>query len=330
MADPSTPSPSNPILFLDNACDSVIKFRQKPLLVLFYPPSARMSEDDLNDVYSAFRKEKVVPEQKLPTVDVLIESYGGDPVAGYRLAQLIRDFADEVKFLVPSHAYSAATILCFSGNEIRLGHFAGLSPIDITLVSESSEKPGEEVELASVDSFTDFAVRAREKVDQLLKRTGSNDKTQVDSDLLVTMVKEIGALNVGKYFRERTLTGHYAQVLLDTYMLPNFLDGEDRRISLINNFLFTAPSHSFHLDYHLCAKWGLVVKEMGTQESDATKRVVDVLERLASSGIICPNVSRVGKVPFVRFYPLTTQATLPLDAQSNEESNHETEKDAKS
>jgi ClpP class serine protease len=219
MPDTNTTSQASPqdgVTFLDSACKAITDLRQRPLLVLFYPPPARISEDDLSDVYRAFRAQGVTQEGRLESLDVLIESYGGDPVAGYRLAQLLRDFAKEVDFLVPAHAYSAATILCFAANNIRLGHYAGLSPIDISLVSEAGEQPGIEVELASVDSFVEFAVSAREKIERLLTRLGSQNETRIDADLLVSMVEEIGALEVGKYFRERTLTGAYAEELLDT------------------------------------------------------------------------------------------------------------------
>jgi hypothetical protein len=309
---PSPDPDENPVTFLDTASNAITEATNSPLLVLYYPPYARMSESDLEDVYNAFRATGVTPDEKLDTLDVLIESYGGDPVAGYRLAQLIRDFAGSVRFLVAAHAYSAATILCFSGNEIRLGHYAGLSPIDITLVSESGEQPRAEVELASIDSFLDFAVKAREKTERLLKKLGSKNTTNIDSNLLVAMVQEIGALSVGKYFRERNLTGNYAQELLDSYMLPSHLDAKHRSQSLVHNFLFGAPSHHFHLDYHLCRKLGLVVHEMSTDEFDRAKRCIEVLESLAESSVICQRISPALRLPFFRFYPVG--AAAPAEA----------------
>src|ERR1700686_4319681 len=81
---------------LNRSCEGLMLHRQKPLLVLYYPPLANMSEDDVNDAYDALRNEGLTPENKLASLDVLIHSYGGDPSAGYRLAQLIRDFAKEV------------------------------------------------------------------------------------------------------------------------------------------------------------------------------------------------------------------------------------------
>ena len=124
----------------------------------------------------------------------------------------------------------------FAGNSIRLGDYAGLSPIDITIF-ESQSRTSEGVQLAAIDSFMDFARGARTKMEEALEamdRTASS--STVDSDLLVQMVKEVGALRVGKYYRERSLTGHYAQILLDAYMFASLPDGKDRRNGVIQHF----------------------------------------------------------------------------------------------
>src|SRR5262249_35813121 len=150
-------------------------------------------------------------------LDLLIHTNGGDPIAAYRIGQVVRSLAVEVDVLIPEYAYSAGTLLSFAGDSIRLGDFAGLSPIDITLTEPSSREVGG-VQLASVDSFIEFAKRVRQQIENLLnlyQREGIC--TTVDSDLLVEMVKQVGALRVGKYYRERVTTGHYAEVLLETY-----------------------------------------------------------------------------------------------------------------
>jgi hypothetical protein len=311
MASTAVPAPiqGGPLLGLNAACQALTQFRQKPLLVLYYPLSAPMTEDDLEDVYEALRAAGTTIENKLPSLDVLVESNGGNPVAGYRLAQLIRDFAADVSFLVADHAYSAATLLCFSGNMVRLAHYAGLSPIDITLVSAEGRTPEESVELANVDNFLEFAKKARETIEGMLQRLGcSAARTSVDSDLLVEMVRQVTALQVGKFFRERVLTGHYAEELLDSYMFPPFKDAEDRRNRVVHHFLFAAPAHEFHIDYHLCQKWGLTVTEMPTAESDLAKGVVATLHGLASNNAICPRLNRYSRLPFSKFYPYMADA----------------------
>lgn len=310
MASTSTvPASAGPLSELDAACQALTAHRQKPLLVLYYPSFASMTEDDLEDVYTALRSSGVTIESKLQSLDVLVESNGGNPVAGYRLAQMIRDFAKDVSFLVADHAYSAATLLCFSGNIVRLAHYAGLSPIDITLVFPEGQTPEAEVELANIDNFLEFAKKSRQSIEEMLQHIGcSTAHTSVDSDLLVEMVKQVTALQVGKFFRERVLTGHYAEELLDSYMFPPFKDALDRRNRVVHNFLFASPAHEFHIDYHLCRKWGLAVEEMPTVESDFAKSILDKLHGLASGNTICPRLSRYSRLPFSNFYTYAASA----------------------
>lgn len=299
MSSPA--QPTDPMVDLESASVALSANRHRPLLILYYPPtSSRMSERDMAEIYQAFRRNGVTMESKLPQLDVLVDSWGGNPVAGYRIAQLIRDMATEVVFLVPERAYSAATLLCLSADEVRLGHYAGLSPIDITLVSES-ERGRSEVELATIDGFIDFARRARQVIEEQLRKMEGGGTT-VDSELLVAMVHDVGALQVAKFFRERNLTAHYAKELLESYMFSPFSDKSERAEDLSYKLVHGAPSHAFHLDYHFCNNWKLVVNEMPTEESDLAKKVVTELENLTSKGVICKRLSRKFRMPFFWLY----------------------------
>ncbi|MGH9987322.1 MAG: SDH family Clp fold serine proteinase, partial [Nitrososphaeraceae archaeon] len=90
----------------------------------------------------------------------MLHTYGGEPDASYRLAQVIHDFAEEVIFLVPYHALSGGTLICLSGNKLMLGAYATLSPIDVTV---------DNIELASIDQFRYFAVDTRQEVEYMFK-----------------------------------------------------------------------------------------------------------------------------------------------------------------
>lgn len=63
-------------------------------------------------------------------VDVLIHSPGGSPEATERIVSLLRAGFEKISFLVPHSAYSAATMLALSGDEIILHPGASLGPID--------------------------------------------------------------------------------------------------------------------------------------------------------------------------------------------------------
>jgi len=63
-------------------------------------------------------------------LDVFIVSNGGSAEAVERIAKLLRERFRSVRFIVPANAYSAATLLCFSGDEIIMGSLGTLGPID--------------------------------------------------------------------------------------------------------------------------------------------------------------------------------------------------------
>src|SRR6266542_1174231 len=63
-------------------------------------------------------------------VDVFIESNGGSAEAAERIVRLLRARFDSIRFIVPSNAYSAATLVCFSANSVVMSPTATFGPID--------------------------------------------------------------------------------------------------------------------------------------------------------------------------------------------------------
>ncbi len=63
-------------------------------------------------------------------VDVFIVSNGGVAETTERIVNLLRGRFKSVSFIVPANAFSAATLLCFSGDEIIMNSIGTLGPID--------------------------------------------------------------------------------------------------------------------------------------------------------------------------------------------------------
>jgi hypothetical protein len=259
--------------------------------------SGSMQEEDVDDLYGEFRRRGLKRDTKR-TLDVLLHTFGGDASTAYRLAQVIRDFADVISFVIPEYAYSGGTLTCLAGDEVLLGACACLSPIDVTL--GSSETRG--IQLLNIDYYMQFVRDCREGIEKMLKQGRFTGKTDVDSALLVEMVRQVGALNVGRFFRERTMTGHYADRLLSDYMLRDQLNKEHLSEKIIRKLLFEMPSHHFEMDYHILNEINLPVHEMPEQESDIMKELVSMLDDLTSAGVICKDVEKDYKMPFFRLY----------------------------
>lgn len=72
----------------------------------------------------------LVEKIKDDNLDVLIESPGGAIDAAERIVYFLRQKFRNVRFIVPGSAYSAATMICLSGNEILMDGKSSLGPID--------------------------------------------------------------------------------------------------------------------------------------------------------------------------------------------------------
>lgn len=70
---------------------------------------------------------RTIPEK---AIDVFIVSNGGSAEATERIVQLLREHYESVRFIVPANAYSAATLMCFSGDVIIMDDVSTLGPID--------------------------------------------------------------------------------------------------------------------------------------------------------------------------------------------------------
>ena len=67
------------------------------------------------------------------SLDVFITSNGGSAEASERIVRLLRGRFKSIRFLVPSNAYSAATLICFSGDEVVMGPLGVTMPIRVTV-----------------------------------------------------------------------------------------------------------------------------------------------------------------------------------------------------
>ena len=124
----------DPLELRTNCYRDIEQHRKRPLLVyatkFFDVPQSKGVPNfiDFPDVDGFTDLVNSVKDSK--TVDVILHSPGGRPDATERLVELLRNHFEEVNFLIPHSAYSAATMLALSGDSIILHPSAVLGPID--------------------------------------------------------------------------------------------------------------------------------------------------------------------------------------------------------
>jgi len=119
----------------ENCYKDIEDIRGRPLLVYatkFLENVSPNSQNfiDLPDIDGFTDLINSVKVKNSDSVDVLLQSPGGKSDATERLVGLLRRHFKQVDFLIPHSAYSAATMLALSGNNIILHPSAVLTPID--------------------------------------------------------------------------------------------------------------------------------------------------------------------------------------------------------
>jgi hypothetical protein len=286
---PRAESPDALLRALDEAILSLAKRRGRPLLVLYWDASdGAIVDSDPRLIHRELRKRGWSRDSPKESLDVLLHTTGGDPDAAYRTAQVLRDFSEEVTFLVPDFAWSAGTLLALSGDSIVLGAHARLGPIDVTVGPDDA--PG--IPLAGIEYFRRWVGECQHEMLHAHDCGEAHAQpANVASDLLVEMTKQVGAIRVGEYRRMSELTRHYARRLLEDYMFRGKADAEEMAEVISGRLLREYPSHGFTLDYHMCEELGLCVEEADDALSDCMATVVGSLIRAVSAGVACPDLS---------------------------------------
>jgi Serine dehydrogenase proteinase len=94
-----------------------------------------------------------------PNVDIVLHSPGGFAEAAEAIVEAIRQKFSHVRFIVPSYAKSAATMMAMAGDEILLEDDAELGPIDPQMLTQNgvvaAEAIKEQFQKASADILQD-------------------------------------------------------------------------------------------------------------------------------------------------------------------------------
>lgn len=94
---------------------------------------AQMADDAVREIFDHLL---LLPARPVPRLDIFLCSNGGSGTVPWRLVSLFREFAEKLTVLIPYKAYSAATMLALGADEIIMGPFGEMGPIDPSVANE--------------------------------------------------------------------------------------------------------------------------------------------------------------------------------------------------
>ena len=144
-------------------------------------------------------------------ITLFLYTNGGDVIASWSIANLIRQFCDEFEVIVSSKALSGGTLICLGANAIVMTKQAVLGPIDPSTNSPLNPQvpgaPPHSKAPVSVEAITGFLDFARE--------TLGNESDMKDAFLQLT--NSIHPHVLGQAFRSRSQIRMLAKKLLATH-----------------------------------------------------------------------------------------------------------------
>jgi len=139
--------------------------------------------------------EHCMQRQKRPNVFLVLTTDGGDPHAAYRIARTLQQHYKRFIAFVPGYCKSAGTLLVLGANELIMGPYAELGPLDLQV--RSKDEVGER---SSVLTPTDaLRVMQTQAINSFI---GSFVELRVNAELPTRLAAEMSATLVAGMYKE--------------------------------------------------------------------------------------------------------------------------------
>lgn len=209
--------------------------------------------------------------REIDTLEILVHSPGGHIDVAYQAVKFFRRHCTRLNVIVPLMAKSAATLICLGADNIFMGEFAELGPIDVQ-IQDPYEKgqfffsPLDEFK--SMEFLREYATEALDYFSHLvIDRSGMSVKEALHeaipavTGMMNPLYAHIDPSKVGGYRRSLAVAEEYAKRILKQRKHPD-VDG------LTQKLVWNYPSHDFVIDYDEVRALGLPVKrlELGQEE----------------------------------------------------------------
>lgn len=181
--------------------------RGNPLIVYVTSQRAGAQGGMGSDVIDEFidQIEKVKDAEK-KSVDLLIESTGGDGLTSWRIISLLRQRFEKVNVLVPHSAFSAATLLALGADEIIMGKYGSLGPIDPQITVKQKDGSIQQFGYEDITAFISFAKEEAGLTEQMYSKHAFEKLTDTVDPAVIGFAKRSSSLSTS--IGERLLQQH--------------------------------------------------------------------------------------------------------------------------
>lgn len=180
---------------------------------------------------------------KRPNCTLILTTMGGSPDAGYRMARTIKRYYHRFNLLLFGMCKSTGTLIALGADEIAMGDFAELGPLDIQLVEDNTQTSGLSY-TQSLFTLQDLLLQHFYNHFSALKSTSGlnfSTKTKIEIasglalGLLAPISSQLDPVKLGEVGRAVAISEEYGQRLCGDRSIPS-------------NLIAGYRSHSFVID----------------------------------------------------------------------------------
>jgi hypothetical protein len=189
--------------------DQLEKIRERPLISYITSSRANATGNIAQDAIRQFIKQLELFPEKPQNIDLLVNSFGGDGLASWRLITMLREYLGKegkITCLVPFCAFSAATLIAVGCDEVFLHPWASLGPVDPQITVNKKDGP-QQFAYEDVSAYTSF-----------LKEEAGITEQKEKTGLLSQLVTEIEPSVIGASKRASMQSIIMAEKLLKLHM----------------------------------------------------------------------------------------------------------------
>ncbi len=202
----------------------------------------------------------------VPCLNVVVYCRGGEVNVARRIALLMHQFTERLRFIVPHHCESAATVMSLAAHEIVAGPLAMFSPIDPHL--NGGDAQGELMSISAQDirMFSNLA----------------KDWFGLDGDVareraLSLLCESVAPASLTAFYRSALGVMQIGEEMLGLHM-PDSPAGH--RASIVERLTYGYHSHDYSLDGNDLARMGLPVSRDPVMEAAAWAVVRELRTRI--------------------------------------------------
>lgn len=198
---------------------------------------------------------------QLKKLDLFLYSRGGGMDVPWHLVSVFRSLSKEWSVLVPFRAHSAATMIALGADEIVMGPYACLGPIDPALTSYSHEYS---VSVEDVMAYIDF----------MRERAGLSDQMALTNGL-ANLMNRVDAVTLGSVYRTHSHIRDVAQKIINSRKKPPKSEIQD---SIIGSLAEKVYAHGHAISAAEAGSIGLPVQDPSPELEEKMWKLLSAYE----------------------------------------------------